>query len=175
MASRHAAWRSRIVFLGAFATVFAFHVLWDSNFPESDAAQRKWIAVQNTDEVGWAEAYLSSGSYWLGYSYALSLGFAAYALFRFLRNRERPAGRLALGGVGLSGALSIVGCFLIGCCGSPMLSVYLSLFGTFFLPFAKPLIAIVTTVFIALSWFYLRKSWAKEIRKGKCADENCRC
>jgi hypothetical protein len=37
--------------------------------------------------------------------------------------------RLAIGGFSLTGFLVATGCFLVGCCGSPMLVVYLNLFG----------------------------------------------
>jgi len=46
----------------------------------------------------------------------------------FRQERTVTAGA-AGGGVTLLGALMAGGCFLIGCCGSPMLAVYLSLFG----------------------------------------------
>src|SRR5208283_3790556 len=45
----------------------------------------------------------------------------------------------AAGGLTLLGALMAGGCFLIGCCGSPMLAVYLSLFGAKALGLGKPL------------------------------------
>ena len=51
----------------------------------------------------------------------------------------------------LVGVLYGAGCFLIGCCGSPMLAVYLSLFGATVLGFLKPLVAIVTTLSVAAS------------------------
>ncbi len=156
------AWLPRTAFVAAFAGVLAFHIIWVTQFPDIDSAQRKWMADPSAMHADWASAYITSGSYWLGYSYALSFGFAAFALTRFMQNRQRTTGRLALGSIGFSGFLSVAGCFLIGCCGSPMLGVYLSLFGASFLPFAKPLVAAVITVFIVLSWFWLR-------RKSKCS------
>ena len=38
-----------------------------------------------------------------------------------------------MGGITLSGFLAVAGCYLLGCCGSPMLAVYMSLFGVSFL------------------------------------------
>ena len=64
---------------------------------------------------------------------------------------------LAIGGVTLSGFLAVAGCFLLGCCGSPMLAVYLSLFGASFLPFARPLVAGVTTITIIVGWFWMNR------------------
>ena len=149
-------WLPRIAFVAAFVAVLAFHVFWVTQFPDTDQAQQKWIADPTAKQVHWAAAYITGGSYWLGYSYALSLSFAAFALSRYLQNRQRSAGKLALSGFGLSGFLSVAGCFLIGCCGSPVLGVYMSLFGASFLPFAKPLVAVVTTGFIAYAWWRLR-------------------
>ena len=51
----------------------------------------------------------------------------------------------------------MAGCFLAGCCGSPMLGVYLSLFGASFLPWAKPLVAGLTTAMIAGSYWWMRR------------------
>jgi hypothetical protein len=56
--------------------------------------------------------------------------------------------------------LALAGCFLVGCCGSPMLVVYLSLFGAWFLPLAKPLVAVVTTISIAAAWWWMRRKQA---------------
>ncbi len=63
---------------------------------------------------------------------------------------------MAVGGITLSGFLVAAGCFLVGCCGSPMLGVYLSLFGARFLPLAKPLIAAVTTLMIAAAAVWMK-------------------
>ncbi len=38
-----------------------------------------------------------------------------------------------------------------------MLGVYLSLFGAAFLPFTKPLVAALTTLFIVASYFWMRR------------------
>ena len=51
-----------------------------------------------------------------------------------------------MGGITLVGVLMAGGCFLIGCCGSPMLAVYVSLFGSRALGVGKPLTALVTLV-----------------------------
>ena len=61
------------------------------------------------------------------------------------------------GGVTFSGFMAVAGCFLVGCCGSPMLGVYLSLFGAAFLPFAKPLVAGISTLLIMGSYLWLRR------------------
>ena len=53
--------------------------------------------------------------------------------------------------------MAVAGCFLVGCCGSPMLGVYLSLFGAAFLPFAKPLAAGLSTLLILGSYWWMRR------------------
>lgn len=172
---KNAAWLPRMAFGAAFIAVLCFHVIWVTQFPDTEPAQRKWVADPIATHAGWATAYITSGSYWLGYSYALSLGFAAFALSRYLRNRQRSAGQSALGGIGLSGFLAVAGCFLIGCCGSPMLAVYMSLFGASFLPFAKPLVAGMTTAFIAISWWRLHMNTERGAAQSDCSGSDCDC
>lgn len=145
----------------AFLLTLLIHFTWVNTFPESDPAQAAWLTVPATESIGWLESYIAGEHYWMGYAYALSIGFAVYALLLFVGTRMQTTGRLAIGSIGLSGFLAVFGCFLVGCCGSPMLGVYLSLFGASFLPFAKPLVALITTILIAGSWLWLR-------RKARC-------
>lgn len=135
-----------MVFLG----ILGAHFVWLGLFPEQDPAQSRWADVPS--DRSWLKAYFEGGHFWLGYSYGVSLAFAAAAL-RTYRERRLKAGRnLALGGLSFSGALAVAGCYLLGCCGSPMLAVYLSLFGAAFLPWAKPLVAGITTVSLIAAW-----------------------
>jgi hypothetical protein len=128
---------------------------WSGLFP-------KWTRSRPAGLPAWAGAsswlnrYLETQGYWLGYSYALSLAFAAAALRRYREERFCSAKTLAFGGVTLSGFLALAGCFLVGCCGSPMLVVYLSLFGAGFLHLAKPLVAVVTTLSIIGAWWWMK-------------------
>jgi hypothetical protein len=151
----------RIVAGTAFVATFFVHFTWLNVSPKSDPAQEAWLTVPAAESVGWLNRYIAGQHYWLGYSYALSISFAVYALLIFAETRVTATGRFAIGSISLSGFLAIFGCFLVGCCGSPMLGVYLSLFGASFLPFAKPLVALITTILIAGSWFWLR-------RKSRC-------
>lgn len=134
-----------------FADVVLFHFTWLYFFPETDPAQCRWETVPQS-AVG---RYIDGQDYFLGYSYALALCFAAVA-FRSYREK-RAAGGFAVGGIGFSGFLAFAGCYLLGCCGSPMLGVYISLFGASFLPFAKPLVAIITTLSIIASWWWMNR------------------
>ena len=87
----------------------------------------------------------------------MSPSFAACALRRYRERRLCAARNLAIGGVTFSGFLAVAGCFMLGCCGSPMLVVYLNLFGAAFLPLAKPLMAGVTAVSLAVAWWWLTR------------------
>ena len=148
--------RRALMPLTVFAAVVAMHFLWLVIFPEQDPAQSRWASA---DMAGgsWLRRYVEGGSYWLGVSYGMSLAFAAIALRRYREGRFCAARNLAIGGVTFSGALSVVGCYLLGCCGSPMLAVYLSLFGAAFVPLAKPLVAGVTLLSILLGWWWMNR------------------
>lgn len=152
----------------AFVAALFIHFTWVNSFPESDPAQTAWLTVPAAESLGWLNSYIAGEHYWMGYVYALSIGFAVYALFLFVGTRIENSGRFAIGSISLSGFLAVFGCFLVGCCGSPMLGVYLSLFGASFLPFAKPLVALITTILIAGSWFWLR-------RKTRCRPGSACC
>jgi len=155
--------------LAVFIVVFGIHYLLSGIFPENSATQNKWATV-GTD---WMSAYIASQNYWLGFCYALSLAFAAYAVLKFLQNRASNSGRLAIGSVGYTGILAVAGCFLLGCCGSPMLAVYIGLFGASFLsfiPFMKPLVALITLVSISVAfiWMHKRTKSTKECGCDEC-------
>jgi len=115
--------------LGVFLGVAMAHYVWSGLFPEVDPAQARWASLPRAGASSWLNRYIETQGYWLSYSYALSLAFAAAALRRYREERFCSAKTLAFGGVTLSGFLALAGCFLVGCCGSPMLVVYLSLFG----------------------------------------------
>lgn len=155
---------------GVFIVVVTLHFVWKGLHPETDPAQGRWL------EVGagrsWLQSYLQSGSYWLGYSYAVSLAFAASAYRRYRESRAGADRTLAIGGLGVTGFLAVAGCFLIGCCGSPMLAVYLGLFGAAFLPFAGPLVAGLTTIFLILGWRWMTR-WAST--RAACGTPGCGC
>ncbi len=162
------------VFLG----VVGAHFVWSGLFPEVDPAQARWASMPAAGASSWFNTYLETQGYWLGYSYALSLAFATAALRRYREKRYCSAKTLALGGVTLTGFLALAGCFLVGCCGSPMLVIYLSLFGAWFLPLAKPLVAVVTTISIIGAWWWMKRHQppadptltASSCNKGCCCD-----
>lgn len=137
-----------------FVGVSAVHFLWHCVFPEQDQIQSQWAEISVVDEQWW-DRYVASQSYWLGFSYALSLAFAAHAFRQYRRDRCCVGRKTAIGSMTLTGFLAMAGCFLIGCCGSPMLPVYLSILGAGFVPLAKPLVALVTSGGIVAAWFCL--------------------
>ncbi len=148
--------RRAILPVAVFTGVALFHFVWLHFFPEADPAQSRWETVPQTSSA--LGLYIDEGSYFLGYSYALAISFATVAFRSYREKRIRSAGGFAVGGLTFSGFLAFAGCYLLGCCGSPMLGVYMSLFGTGFLPFAKPLVAVITTLTIVGSWWWMNRS-----------------
>lgn len=147
--------RRALLPLGVFIAVILFHYFWLVLFPEKNPVQSEWAPVD--DGVSVWKRYIETQSYFMSYAYALSLAFAAVA-FRKYREDKRCGRALVVGSFTFSGFLSVAGCFLVGCCGSPMLAVYLGLFGPAFLPWAKPLVALLTTVFIAWGTWKLTRA-----------------
>lgn len=148
-----------------FVTVGLIHFVWLGVFSARNATQDRWQTVE--ESPSWFTRYLETQSYWTGYSYALSLAFVAVAVRRYREQRMCAARNLAVGGITLTGFLAFAGCFLVGCCGSPMLGVYLSLFGASFLPWAKALVAGLTTAMIGGAyWWMVRK-------ERKCCGPAC--
>jgi hypothetical protein len=169
--------------LGVFTGVAVAHYVWSGLFPEVDPAQARWACLTASD-ASWLKRYLEIQGYWLGYSYALSLAFVIAALRRYRGERFCSAKPLAFGGVTLSGFLALAGCFLVGCCGSPMLVVYLSLFGAKFLPLAKPLVAMVTTISIIGAWWWMKRRHRQVMLQAElppsqktpqCQSSSCQC
>ncbi len=140
----------------AFVAAVAVHFAWVGAFPESDPEQSRWVLLPSQES--WGDRYLEAGAHWMGYSYGLASAFAAAAVRRFLRERSCASRRMAVGGMTFTGGLAVAGCFLVGCCGSPMLAVWLGLFGAAFLPFAKPLVAAATTVTVGVGWWMMARA-----------------
>lgn len=124
-------------------------------FPERDPAQDRWATT--VTQTSWWSQYWEGRSYWLGLSYAMSLSFAIVAWRRYQEGRFCPGRKVAIGGITFSGLLSVIGCYLLGCCGSPMLAVYLSLFGAAFVPLAGPVTAGLTLVSVLAGWWWMNR------------------
>lgn len=164
---------------GVFLAVAAIHYVWVGVFPEHAAVQGGWAAVDVADDPSWLRHYIEAQDYWLGFTYALSFAFAATALRRYREERFCAARTLAIGGITLSGFLAVAGCYLLGCCGSPMLAVYLNLFGATFLPLAKPLVAAFSTISILVAWFWMHYARPAGVHAARVApasgDASCEC
>lgn len=147
----------------AFLFAFFFHALYSA-----------WRSSPSADQCGQAAdtallaLYFVRQEYFIGFSYALSAAFTVYALLRFAAGRGRAAAGVA-GGLALTGGLYAAGCFLLGCCGSPLLAVYLGFLGASYLSFAKPLVAAITLLSVIGGYLWLE-------RKGAdccCAPPDC--
>ena len=146
--------------LVALLSVFGIHstyIIW-----KNIELANKW---SQTTETNWFSQYFQKQDFLLGMSYALAVAFTVYALLKFFENRKSGI-KGTLGGLTMTGIIYFGGCFLIGCCGSPMLIVYLNLFGASFLGFTKIIIFALTTISIIISYFLLNK---------KSKNNNCNC
>ena len=143
-----------------FILIFLVHAMY--SIWKTSQISRQWIQLESLSLLS---LYFKQQDFLLGFSYALALAFTTYALLKFLQNRREGVAGL-VGGVTLTGILYIGGCFLLGCCGSPMLAVYLGLFGSSFFGFTKPLIAIITTLSVVIGYFWIEK------KDKKCCERN---
>jgi len=109
--------------------------------------------------------------YVMGLSYGLALGFTAYAAMRSLRTpRQGVAG--VIGGLSLTGFLAAAGCFLLGCCGSPMLTIYIALFGSTLAGFKDVVVLLLTAVSVGFGLFWLHRC---RPAGGACCAPGCGC
>ena len=151
-----------------FALIFVGHALYVG--ARATAAPDGWtdfgIGAEAAGPLGLG-AYWRGQDYFVSFSYALAAAFAAWALGRSIPLRQ---GKVAAGGVTLVGALMASGCFLIGCCGSPMLAIYLSLLGAKALGLGKALMALVTLMSVSCGYWCLSRRLA---RGSACLDDCC--
>lgn len=157
--------------LSVFLAVFVGHTLYSGAC--ASAAPAGWADVDvSSTAVGplGLLAYWRGQDYFLSFSYALAAAFATWALSRCIssKGREGTAGAAA-GSISLVGVLMASGCFLIGCCGSPMLAIYLGLFGANMLGVAKPLTALITLISVGCGYWCLSRRFAR----GECVDACC--
>ena len=137
-----------LVFAAVFAVHFGFHAWRDARVAS------QWVVLDTVEHPSAWSRYVERQDFYLGYSYALAAAFTVFAVMSGIQRRRREVGGV-LGGVTLIGGLYAAGCFLVGCCGSPMLVVYLSLFGASFLGAVKPIVAGITSLSIALGSLYI--------------------
>ena len=151
--------------IAAFFVTAATHISY-SLWKIYDVAS-KWVQLEGTS---WISGYLQSYDYFLSLSYASTAAFTVYAVM-LLRANKKSSSTGILGGLTLGGALYFGVCFMLGCCGSPMLAVYLGLFGSSFLGLAKPLVLIVTLISISIAIFILKRRTKCSCCSGNKSDD----
>lgn len=147
-----------------FAAVFLFHAFWLMN--AAIQASRQWVQTENMYKMS-LFLYFKQLNFFTGFSYALAGSFTVYALVRYIENRGCGIAPAA-GGITLTGLLYAGGCFITGCCGSPMLAVYLGLLGPYFLGVTKPLIALITALSVVLGFLWMDR------KSKKCCSQELR-
>jgi hypothetical protein len=140
-----------------FVGVLLGHFLYATGAPAPQATGSAWAQFEfELPAESRVSRYIGPGEYWLGLSYASAAAFTGYCLARLLRLRRASlaasAGGLTLGGVLWAGV-----CFFTGCCGSPMLPLYVGLFGPKFIEATKPLTFGITVLSILLSYVWMLK------------------
>lgn len=148
--------RKIVITLFTFIVVFILHIVY---FGFTEGA---------CEDTSWFKKYIEEQEYFLGSSYALSIAFVAFAFLKFKENRKRSL-QAAFGG----GILAIILwflCFLFGCCGSPMLIVYLNLIGISSLKIPKLALLFMTIIFIGIGYIWL----IKKMPQSCCEDKTCR-
>ena len=146
--------------------VFGAHIAWYVLFPGANVSGWGNVAPSFPDCL---QTYTASGAPWLGVSYALSAAFTAYALLIFRENRRKAAAG-AVGGLAAMGALYTVGCFALGCCGSPMLPIYLGLLGGKLGGFGGPVMFGLTLLSVGIGFLILGRK-ARCACEGPCTEE----
>lgn len=147
--------RKTAVLCAVFTAIFILHLLIYK------------IAEGNCGGIGWFQKYINDQEYFLSISYALSFAFMAFAFWKYNENR-RNALKAAAGG-GLLAVVLWLSCFFFGCCGSPMLIVYLNLIGLSSFRIPKLALLFVTIVFILIGYFCFIRS-----KENCCNGNSCR-
>ena len=159
-------WIPFVIFLMVFCG-HAFYLRYQAAVPADGWAD---VGVGYGEMWGF-KSYITEQDFYLGFSYALGAAFTAWAVEQFIRTRQAAMATGAVGSVTFVGVLMAAGCFLIGCCGSPMMGVYLGLFGAKALGIGKPLMAVVTIISVGWGYWYL----SRPATKGLCTGDECNC
>lgn len=149
-----------------FMLVLAGHFFYATR--ETPAAGRggQWASFEfDEPEEPRLARYVNAGDYWLGLSYALAGAFGTWCFSRILKMRCEALAASA-GSLTLSGVLWASVCFLTGCCGSPMLPIYLGLFGPKFIGVTKPLTFGLTLLSIVVGYAWMLKQAQKAVEKN---------
>ncbi len=161
--------KQKIIITITFGLTLLIHFIWVSKELEP---KTQWadVKVVSENNLGGYTIYFQDGEYFFALSYALLISFTVFALSEMKIDRKKGAAGI-FGGITLSALLATFGCFIIGCCGSPMAVVYLSMFGSSYLEFAKPVIFIVTL--LSVVYGYKKITQNKNNSCSSCADDSC--
>lgn len=156
----------KILPLTGFLLILFAHFLYTSYRSSSPFVYTggKWASFrfqQISSEQSPLFRYFNSGDMWLGMAYGLAAAFAVFSITGLLQRKDADK-KVSAGGLTLSGLLWMSICFLVGCCGSPMLPIYISLLGSRFLRVTKPLTFVITLVSIGIAYTIMQK------RKTRC-------
>lgn len=154
--------------LAAFILVFvghAFYIRLAGVMPVGGWAD---IGIADNGFLGLGP-YLAAQDYFPGFSYALGVAFGVWAVSQLIRQRRAAYATGTAGSITLVGGLMASGCFLIGCCGSPMLAVYLAIFGAKAVGVGKPLMAGITALSTGCGYWCL----SRRAVQGRCIDGCC--
>lgn len=113
------------------------------------------IRKESCGAIGWFQRYIRDQEIFLGISYALSFAFIAFSFLKFKEDKKNALKAATAGG--FFTIILWLFCFLFGCCGSPMLIVYLNLLGVSGLKIPKLFLLLMTIIFIGIGYFRLIK------------------
>jgi len=140
-----------------FIAILAGHFLYATRDISISAGNGVWAAYDfGQPQESRLNRYIGSGEYWLGLSYGLVGFFAAFCLARAIGMRRESMAASA-GGIAFGGLLWAGICFFVGCCGSPMLPIYLGLLGPKLLGVTKPLMFGLTLLSIVIGCAWMLK------------------
>ncbi len=155
--------RARLLPLVGFLTAVVIHATWSLLHATRAAVWADAPAPAN----GPLRDYVLSGDLLLGLSYGAATALALYGVSKMAANRRAGAAG-AVGGLSLGAVIAIAGCFLVGCCGSPMLAVWAGLFGAHALGGGKFVTAGLTFASVGIGWWWLKRSCPGECCGGDC-------
>jgi hypothetical protein len=130
-----------------FATAFAMHLIYLLVIRDPGCGPPPTLS-----------GYFSNGDVFLGFSYALGAAFSAWSFISFMACRSTSSAAGAAGGTVLTTGLAAAGCFLTGCCGSPLLAVYAGIFGVGAFTIPKWAVALLTALLCGTSIWWQKRS-----------------
>ena len=150
--------KNKLVLLVVFVIVVILHLAYFK------------LTEERCGNIGWFQRYVLDQEYLLGFSYALSFTFMAFTFLKYKENRKNAL-KAGLGS-GLLAVFLWFSCFFFGCCGSPIIIVYLNLFGLSTLRIPKAILLLMTVVFIGIAYILLMRKPSNCCCNGKPCKED---